>query len=410
MINNTRWRERWEQAAFYLTCGSAAAGFVSIAVCHILLALSVVALLVSGTKLRFPPIKLPLAVFAALTVISLALSTDPAAGRPQIRKFFVFLVLLTVASAIRKLSAMRGLVLVWIGVASLSASRSLLQFWRKYEQAQHSGQGFYDYYVPERITGFMSHWMTFSGEMMIALLFVAAFLFFSSSARRYWWAWTACGALIGTALLLAFTRTMWVATAVAGLYLIWFWKRWLVLAVPVLLVTGILVSPASVRTRAESMLHPKKNIDSNQHRIVCWRTGWEMIKAHPWFGVGPEHVGLEFQRYVPSDIPRPLPTGWYGHLHNIYVHYAAERGVPAMLALLWLLGKMLFDFLRRLRKLPPGAGDARFLLHSGVAVILATLVSGCFELNLGDSEILFLFLATMALVYNVEEPGTTVAQ
>jgi O-antigen ligase len=409
MIDNAALQERLERIAFYLTCGSAAAVFVSIAVCHILLALSVIALLVSGAKLRFPPIKLPLAVFAALTVISLALSANPAAGRPQIRKFFVFLVLLTVASLVRNTRAIRGVVLVWVSVAALSATLSLLQFWRKFEQAQQAGGNFYDNYVSERITGFMSHWMTFSGQMMMALLLVAAFLFFSPAARRFWWVWLACGALIAASLLAAWTRSMWIATVVAGLYLIWSWKRWLMLAVPVLIAVGILVSPASLRTRAASLLHPQKNTDSNQHRIVCWRTGWEMIKTHPWFGVGPEHVGLEFQRYVPGDIARPLPTGWYGHLHNIYVHYAAERGVPAMLALLWMLGKMLFDFLRRLRKLPPGSSDARFLLHGGVAVIIATLVSGFFELNLGDSEILFLFLATMALVYNVSEREATAA-
>lgn len=135
-----------------------------------------------------------------------------------------------------------------------------------------------------------------------------------------------------------------------------------------------------------------------------------MIKAHPWFGVGPEHVGMELERYLPADIHPPLPKGWYGHLHNIYLHYAAERGVPAMLALMWMLGKMLLDFLRRLSKLPPGASDARFMLHGGVAVILATLVSGLFEVNLGDSEYLYLFLASMALVYNASEPETTAAQ
>jgi O-antigen ligase len=409
MMEHAAWQDRLERIAFYLTCGSAAAVFVSIAVCQSLLALSVIALLVSGAKLRFPPIKLPLAVFAALTVISLALSANPAAGRPQIRKFFVFLVLLTVASLVRETRAIRGVVLVWVGLAALSGALSLLQFWRKFEQARQAGMNFYDYYVPERITGFMSHWMTLSGQMMIALLFVAAFLFFSPAARRFRWVWLGCGALIAASLLLAFTRNMWVAAAVAGSYLVWSWKRWLVLAVPVLIAVGILVSPAAVRTRAGSILHPQKNTDSNQHRIVCWRTGWEMIKAHPWFGVGPEHVGLEFERYVPGDIPRPLPTGWYGHLHNTYVQYAAERGVPALLALLWLLVTMLFDFLRRLRKLPREAGDARFLLHGGVAVIVATMVSGCFELNLGDSEILFLFLASMALVYNVQEREATAA-
>ncbi|MCE5308546.1 MAG: O-antigen ligase family protein [Acidobacteriales bacterium] len=410
MIDKAAWSQRWERIALYLTFGSAVAVFFSIAVCHTLLALSVVALLVSGARLRFPPVKAPLAIFFALTVVSLLLSTDPAAGRPQIRKFFVFLVLLTVSSAIVRLSAVRGVVVAWFGAAALSAVWSLVQFAGKVGQARQAGMRFYDYYVSTRITGFMSHWMTFSGEMMVALLLLAALLFFSPKARRYWWAWTSCGALIAVALVLAFTRSMWIATAVSILYLTWFWKRWLVLAVPVVLACGLLVSPASVQTRALSMLHPNKNIDSNQHRIVCWRTGWEMIKAHPWFGVGPEHVGMELERYLPADIHPPLPKGWYGHLHNIYLHYAAERGVPAMLALMWMLGKMLLDFLRRLSKLPPGASDARFMLHGGVAVILATLVSGLFEVNLGDSEYLYLFLASMALVYNASEPETTAAQ
>lgn len=413
MSDNAAWRERGERAAFYLTCASAVAGLASIAACHILLALSVVALLVSGAKLRFPPVKIPLAIFVSSTVVSLFLSADPMAGRPQVRKFFVFLVLLTVSSLIVKAAAIRGVVMAWIGMASLSSVWALVQFWRKLNGARQAGIHFYEYYVAERITGFMSHWMTFSGQMMMVLLLLAAFVFFSPRARRWWWVWVSCAVLIAVALVAAWTRSMWIATVAAGLYLVWCWKRWLVLAVPVLLVVGFVASPASVQTRVTSMLHPKKNTDSNQHRIVCWRTGWEMIKAHPWFGVGPEHVRLEFDKYVPADIPRPLPEGWYGHLHNLYVHYAAERGVIGMLALVWMLGKMLFDFLVRLRKLKPGPSDARFLLHGGVAVLIAVLVSGVFELNLGDSEILFLFLATMALVYNVDEreanlpsPGT----
>jgi O-antigen ligase len=410
MTGDAVWRQRWERTAFYLTCGSVVGVFVSIAVCHILLALSVITLLVSGAKLRLPPVKLPLAAFAALTIVSLALAADPAAGRPQIRKFFVFLVLLTVSSVVGRLIAVRGVVMAWIGVAALSAAWSLVQFWQRMEQARQLGVSFYDYYVGQRITGFMSHWMTFSGQMMIALLFVAAFLFFSPTKRRYCWIILACAAPIAAGLVLAFTRSMWIATVAAGLYLIWCWKRWLVLAVPVVVVAGLLVSPVWVRARATSMLYPKQDTDSNQHRIVCWRTGWEMIKAHPWFGVGPEHVGIEFDRYVPADIPRPLPTGWYGHLHNTYLHYAAERGVPALLALMAMFAKVLFDFLRRLRKLPRGDSDARFLLHGGVAVVLATLVSGFFELNLGDSEILFLFLATLALVYNVDGREVTAAQ
>ncbi len=140
-------------------------------------------------------------------------------------------------------------------------------------------------------------------------------------------------------------------------------------------------------------------MDSNQFRIVCWRTGWAMIKAHPWFGLGPEQVRIQFDKWVPPDVPRPLPTGWYGHLHSIYVHYAAERGVPTMLAFLWVLGKALVDFLRAARRLPPGRGDVKFLLHGPSAVIVSVLVSGIFELNLGDSEVLILFLSVLAVGY-----------
>ncbi len=51
-------------------------------------------------------------------------------------------------------------------------------------------------------------------------------------------------------------------------------------------------------------------------------------------------------------MPQPQASQYYGHLENDYVQYAAERGVPAMLALLWMIGGAVFDFARALRRLP----------------------------------------------------------
>ena len=68
-------------------------------------------------------------------------------------------------------------------------------------------------------------------------------------------------------------------------------------------------------------------------------------------------------------------------------------------ALLAVLLKMLADYGRALRRLGPEPSDARFLLHGGIAVIAGILVSGIFELNLGDSEVLALFLAAAGLGY-----------
>jgi O-antigen ligase len=161
---------------------------------------------------------------------------------------------------------------------------------------------------------------------------------------------------------------------------------------------ALLAAPGFLQKRFTSAWKPQGELDSNEHRRVSWRTGLRMIQAHPLFGLGPEQVKAQFRQWVPEDVTR-LPEGWYGHLHNIYLHYAAERGIPTLLALLWLIGKMVADFTRALRKLPPGPGDARFLLQAAIATIIAILVQGIFEHNLGDSEVLNLFLSVTSCGY-----------
>lgn len=392
--------ERLDQAAFLLAFAAAVSVVVSIAVSQILLALALAALLFSKTPLRLPPIWLPLTVFVAGTLAALAASEDPAAGLPQIRKLYVLVLLLVVFSAFRSLNHARALVLAWSAAAALSAALGLVQFAQKFAEASRLGGGFYEHYIAERITGFMSHWMTFGGQLMLIVTLLAAFLLFSRPGRRGT-RWLALGALavIAAAVVLNMTRSIWLASAAAGLYLLWFWRRPLVLAAPVLAVALLWLGPESVRTRLVSIYRPRQEVDSNLHRIVCWRTGWRMVQAHPWLGLGPEMVRLRFTHYLPADAPQPLPEGWYGHLHNIYLHYAAERGIPTAMALVWLLVQMLWDFLRAVRRLPPGPSDAKFLLHGAAAAVLAVSVSGLFELNLGDSEVLMLFLAIAACGY-----------
>ena len=77
-----------------------------------------------------------------------------------------------------------------------------------------------------------------------------------------------------------------------------------------------------------------------------------MIQAHPWLGVGPERVGPRFEEFMPELEDGERPDAYYGHLHNIYIHYAAERGLPASLALIWFLVRVLYDCRKSLNHLP----------------------------------------------------------
>jgi O-antigen ligase len=159
----------------------------------------------------------------------------------------------------------------------------------------------------------------------------------------------------------------------------------------------MVVNPFGIGERERSIFQPHGEEDSNQHRVVTRRIGWAMIKAHPWLGVGPEQVGKLYTNYVPADVTK-LPTGYYQHLHNVYIHYAAERGVPTMLMLVWMLLRALYDFIRALLRLPKDA-DTRWVLHMGIAVIIAIMVAAWEEVNLGTSVVLAMFLAVLGCGY-----------
>jgi len=386
------------RAARWLTFGSAASIMFSIAASQTLLALAFAALLLSGDKLRLPRIKWPLAVFMLGTLVSLAFSGDPIAnGLPQVRKFYVFLELLVVFSCLRNLKVVRWLFLTWAGFGAITALRGCVQFADKVQEAHRLGKSFYDYYVVQRITGFTSHWNTYSAEEMFALIMVAALLMYAPRARRNW-IWALCGILIAAAVVLGETRGIWIATGAAAVYLVFFWRPWLCALIPVAVLIGYFVSPAPVQERLTSIVHPN-SVDSNQFRTIAWSAGIAMIEKHPLLGIGPDGPKFHFKEYVPPDVWATRPPGFYEHMHNVYLQWGADRGIPTLLAMLWMLIQMPIDFWRGLRKLPPGPSVRRFLLHGAVAVVLAVMVEGFVEYNLGDSEVLTMFLVATACGY-----------
>src|SRR5271165_1251692 len=109
------------RATLYLAFGSAVSILFSIAISQILLALSLAALPLSGQALRFPPLRAPLALFFVITVVAVLASGDPHAGTPQIRKFFVFAILLVIYSTFETIRQVRSLLFAWAGVGLLSA-------------------------------------------------------------------------------------------------------------------------------------------------------------------------------------------------------------------------------------------------------------------------------------------------
>lgn len=388
-----------KKAAYWLTLAAAVAPLASIAATSILLGAAILTVLLAYRRLEMPRgLMLPIALFAALTSVAILMSPDPRAGLPALKKFYIYLTLPVVYTVFRGARDVKYLLLAWTALASLSALWSFVQFWTKRQSALANGFDFYRVYVSHRTTGFMSHWMTFGGQEMIVVLMVMAALLFGWFHREKIWIWP-CVAVMLVAIALGFTRSVWLGTAVGAAYLVAAWRPKLLLLVPVVVPLAWFAAPRSLRERVTSIYQPHGEVDSNSHRRVTSRTGLEMIRSKPVFGLGPEIVKRDFEAYLPADISKPLPEGYYGHLHNVFLQYAAERGLPALLCFVWLLVAVLVHCWR--------ATTHHLFVHGTIAVLLAIAAEGMFEFNLGDSEVLSPFLSAIACAYILTERRET---
>ena len=236
--------------------------------------------------------------------------------------------------------------------------------------------------LEHRITGPAAHVMTLSGLLLpIALVYLV--LWFHD--RNNWWL-LAGTAITSLALLLTFTRSVWLGWlfAVGALFILKRPKA-LIFATPALILF-IALLPMSLFTRVASTFNTKQS--SNLDRIRMVQAGVEIIRDHPLLGVGPGNIKEIYPLYRRHDAPRlKIP-----HLHNNLVQLWAERGVLAPIAYLLLLGLLLRECWKG------WTGPASKWAEIGVAVTIALFIAGLFEFNFGDTEVLWVLLDIYALV------------
>jgi O-antigen ligase len=387
-----------ESIALWCAFGSSVAVVFSIAISQILLGGAMAALFIGRVPIRLPRISLPLGLFIVGTLIAWGFSPDRHVGLSQVKKIYLYLSLPVIYTTFRYARRAVSYLVSVAAATAIMAGLGCAQYVHKMQQAHAAGKSFYEFYLEARITGLQHHWMMFSDQELFGLLIVGAWLFYAPKPKKQWsWVAIAAGTLISLALVLAETRGIWIAGFFAAIYLMWFWRRIYAMLLPVAAVIAVLLAPSTIQERVISIWHPHAGYtDSNAFRLVCWRTGLRMIEAHPLVGVGPDMQGVRFYDYVPPDVPWPLPTGFYGHLHNVYIQYAADRGIPTMLMMVWMLIMIIVESARKLQKLPPGRSYERFILHTAIACTIGEMISGWSDYNLNYGVVIPMFLAIAA--------------
>ena len=127
-----------------------------------------------------------------------------------------------------------------------------------------------------------------------------------------------------------------------------------------------------------------------------------MWRRHPVLGVGPGEVKREYASYALPEAVKKRTS----HVHNTPLQILIERGVLGLAAWLWIWVAFIAKGIGLLRRLPEDAARERALVVGSMAAIVGFLVAGLSEYNFGDSEVVMVAWALMALpwVVDAKEP------
>lgn len=245
-----------------------------------------------------------------------------------------------------------------------------------------------------RAHAFYSIWMTLAGVLSLVLLaMLPAVLASGPRWRARGLAWL--GGLAG--LVATFVRGAWLGFLAGAVTLLVLLprRRLLVVGALLILAVAVLMVP-DARRRAESIVDPTD--PTARERWAMWASAIAMARDHPLTGVGPGQVKRQYGAYAAPELSqRPR-----GHLHNTPLQILVEHGLVGLGAWLILFGAFFTRAVGVLRGLPPGATRERALVAGSVAAIAGFLVGGLTEYNFGDSEVVLVAYAVMALPFVVE--------
>lgn len=387
---------KFETAGWVFLFIFAASDFFSISVAQIAAAGMGVAWagrwIASGKRPDLSPLKIPLAAFVAASLVSAAMSLDPAESIKDSKDLLHIFIFFAAFDLFSKKREMIGVAFrVAAGAGGAIALVGMVQ-------AIMRGVDIYD-----RISGFSGMYMTYAGLLMLAFIVGLAVALFAMAGWRDAWLPLALG-LMAVALLLSLTRNAWVGAFAGSLVIIAARKPAALLAVPVVAALAFAFSPPEIKGRVMSMFDAKKD-KSNRERIYLWTSGLKILADYPVFGVGQNSFPLVYPKYRNPGVKEPDIS----HLHNNFLEIGVERGLTGLAAWLSIWITALWTMSVAWKRARQNGTVAPLGVTAALGSIIAFLSAGMFEYNFGDSEIqmfiYFLLAAGMAASAGTETGG-----
>ena len=253
-----------------------------------------------------------------------------------------------------------------------------------------------------RATGFYDHWTTYAESLqLLGSVAIGLFVALTRKASRKGLVLGLVIAVMCGALLLTVTRASWLAllASTAVIVLVGLSRR-------ALLVVAACAIPLVIA--GAFILHQKRNVgffdqqdDSIRWREKVQREGLQLLLSKPRhliIGVGMDSIKAHWREWGLFENGR-IPMG---HMHSDYLQIALERGVPALVLWLILMGMYARMLWQSLRRLPKDDWIERGVVLGALGGLVGFMLSGFVHYNWGDSEVVMIFYLIMGLSLVIE--------
>ena len=260
------------------------------------------------------------------------------------------------------------------------------------------------------------HPLTYAEILLPFFLLGTAFLLEAKEKRSFYkgLAWLLAA---GGALLLSQSRGPWIGAGVGAVVLSFHPKR-LRLVPPILLMGLCLFLHPGLRHKALTLVGgvreisaaepvQKANFDevtdeSTSHRLVLWNNSFQVARRNLWLGVGPGCLKKAVDLHRGEKGFMPNPRGRDGDAHSQYLHHLAERGIPGLAAILFLMTIPIVGAFRSLGRSTDQGFPPRWVLWGLLAFFAAFPVINLTERVLDTVEPAMIFFLLASLLPAIE--------
>ena len=258
----------------------------------------------------------------------------------------------------------------------------------------------------ERAQGFFYSYIPFSEVLMLVTVLALGLCVSFAKARQKGAAllWAVIFLVFFATLISTETRAAVAAVLLLGAAMVWLvsgWRRRM--ASVLILVVLFAAGSAWFRSERAGIGWLGRRDAGTDYRLLMWKDGIRLALEHPLAGIGMDTVeqrGRELHIAAYEKYPNLK-----SHFHSTYVQIAAECGLLALAAWLWLMAAILGMLWRNWRQSENLAIFERGLALGTLASLAVFCLASAVHYTLGDAELMVVLWMVVGIGIQRSTPG-----